>query len=137
MMKTWILEARFSAAHFYAQEKWTREQNLQTFGRCFTPYGHGHNYRVQAEWRIETQTEMENLRAIFLSVVDAFDHRHLNFDFPEFHQQIPTTEVLAQVLAERLRGATPIPLLRLLLFEDLDIGACWEAHNSQPNSSNL
>ncbi|MFN8791233.1 MAG: 6-pyruvoyl trahydropterin synthase family protein [Bdellovibrionales bacterium] len=126
MTKTWILEARFSAAHFYAQEKWTPEQNEQTFGRCCTPYGHGHNYRVQAEWKIERDHDLETLRASFLKIVDQFDHRHLNFDFKEFQDQVPTTEVIAQVLAQKLQRGTFVPLSRLVLYEDQDIGAIWE-----------
>ena len=34
----------FSSAHRYFQKKFSEEKNKEVFGRCYTKYGHGHNY---------------------------------------------------------------------------------------------
>ena len=36
----------FSAAHRYWRDDWSREQNERVFGKCTSPYGHGHNYTL-------------------------------------------------------------------------------------------
>ena len=38
---------RFCAAHRYHRTEWSEERNLEVFGRCASPHGHGHNYRLE------------------------------------------------------------------------------------------
>jgi 6-pyruvoyltetrahydropterin/6-carboxytetrahydropterin synthase len=122
-VKTIILEAEFSAAHFYYQPKWTDEKNHEEFGRCFTKYGHGHNYKLRAEWAQVLDSEITDLKKHLNSVVSVLDHEHLNFTIPEFKNKIPTTEVILEYLESKLRQGTSYKLVNLELFETPEIGA--------------
>jgi 6-pyruvoyltetrahydropterin/6-carboxytetrahydropterin synthase len=80
----------FSTAHFYAQRLFSEEDNRRHFGACFTPYGHGHNYVLEAfvEGPILAETglvlNLTDLDRVLASVVAPLDHHHVNFDVPEF-----------------------------------------------------
>ena len=123
-MKTVILEKEFSAAHFYNQPQWTPQKNQEEFGRCYTEYGHGHNYRLRAEFLETSDLALEDFRKILNSVVSVIDHEHLNFVVPEFQNKIPTTEVILEYISEKLKKKMgPKSLVNLELFETHDIGA--------------
>lgn len=122
-MRTIVLEAEFSSAHFYYQPKWSKEKNAAEFGRCFTEYGHGHNYRLLCEWADVSENEIPDLRKQLCAVVSKVDHEHLNFVIPEFKNKIPTTEVMLQYFEEKLAAAIPKKLMNLELFETPEIGA--------------
>src|SRR5690606_24027130 len=125
----WILEARFSAAHFYRQPQWTEEKNKEEFGRCFTPYGHGHNYRLLAEWKNVPDSMLSKLRQQLDEVVRRLDHEHLNFVIPEFETTVPTTENICAYLKNQIEREIPYPLVKLELYEEHDIGAAWETNS--------
>lgn len=116
-------EARFSSAHLYHQPLWSEEKNREEFGRCFTPHGHGHNYRAELEVDAGLPVdELQKLRADFLAECDRLDHRHLNFDLEEYKDRIPTTEVIAQSLWSRLAAkGWGLSLRRLRLDESDDL----------------
>lgn len=124
-MKTIALEARFSAAHFYHQPEWSPKKNLETFGRCFTEYGHGHNYKAIAEWREVPEAAYLELREQFNQIISKLDHEHLNFVIPEFKTKVPTTENICEYLVLKIKGKISYPLLKLELYEDIDIGSCY------------
>ena len=106
----------FSTAHFYRQDQLSDSENLKTFGACFTPHGHGHNYRLEVLLEgvpslvsgllIERSAFDTHLR----EAVQTLDHHHANFDVPEFRERtdgtptlIPTTENLCLYLVGRLQ----------------------------------
>ena len=41
----------FSAAHRYWNAEWSAEHNWEVFGKCTSPYGHGHNYVLEVDRR--------------------------------------------------------------------------------------
>ncbi len=107
---------RFNAAHRYFRPEWPEEQNDQVFGLCAREHGHGHSYEcvVTVEGQLPRDTSMvmqlEELDAILREeVVDRFDHRHLNYDVPEFAfgKQIPTAEALAVYAWDRIASRLP------------------------------
>lgn len=128
-----VLEAQFSSAHFYVQPAWSEEKNKNEFGRCYTPYGHGHNYRALAEWEIsptalssdEILELREKIQKAWYEIISELDHEHLNFVIPEFRNQVPTTENICQHLVEKIKSRIQENLLRLDLYEMDDIGAAW------------
>ncbi len=122
MKKTLVLEADFNSAHFYNQPQWSEKKNQEVFGRCFTKYGHGHNYKVRVEWDADP-SQLLNMRNHLNDVIHVLDHEHLNFVIPEFQSQIPTTEVIVQYLEKKLKEKTSAPLLNIELFETPTIGA--------------
>ncbi|MES3038418.1 MAG: 6-carboxytetrahydropterin synthase [Bdellovibrionota bacterium] len=103
----------FSSAHFYAQPKWSAEKNLQEFGKCFTPMGHGHNYVLE----IDCEANAEAIKAQAKKVVETLDHQHLNFVIPEFKDVVPTTENIAIYISKKIKEPLPAATFTLRLFE--------------------
>jgi len=121
MTKLRILTEDFSAAHFYQQKQWPPEVNAAHFGKCFTPYGHGHNYRLEVAFAF-SETPLPELQAQVKGVTDLLDHQHLNFVIPEFQDEIPTTENIALYLLKKLQercARERISYIRLFETNDL------------------
>jgi len=109
--------ATFSASHFYWNEKWTAAENEQVFGRCANRNGHGHNYTLEVTVAGEPDAvtgfvvDLKWLKAVMeREVLEAWDHRHLNLETPEFAATasgavIPTTENIAIAAWRRLEPA--------------------------------
>jgi 6-pyruvoyltetrahydropterin/6-carboxytetrahydropterin synthase len=121
--------AEFSAAHFYHNPQWTEEENQRVFGRCANRNGHGHNYTLEITVAGEVDAltgfviDLKVLKEILdRSVLDDFDHRHLNIEVPEFASRIPTTENIAVVIWQRLAPHLhPVRLHRVRLYELPDL----------------
>jgi 6-pyruvoyltetrahydropterin/6-carboxytetrahydropterin synthase len=98
----------FAATHKLWNERFAPQQNLETFGKCANPTGHGHNYIVEVTIRSAAATPTLQIGA-FERVVDehlmqVVDHKNLNLDVPAFQQQTPTVENIAVFAWERLAG---------------------------------
>jgi 6-pyruvoyltetrahydropterin/6-carboxytetrahydropterin synthase len=94
----------FAAAHRLHCPEYDDEKNLEVFGHCNNPNGHGHNYRLQVEVskklesdQTKTFTLADLERIVDEQVVKRFDHTHLNLDNPEFASLNPSVEHIAQV----------------------------------------
>ncbi len=92
---------RFSASHRLHNEALSAEENSRVFGKCNSPYGHGHNYIVEVTVRgsVDPATgfvmDLGLLdRAVEQEVLERFDHTYLNLDVPDFRGKVPTTENL-------------------------------------------
>ncbi|MGZ3746798.1 MAG: 6-carboxytetrahydropterin synthase [Pseudobdellovibrionaceae bacterium] len=121
MTKTLIVTSLFSAAHLYHQKKWSPQENQAHFGKCFTAYGHGHNYRLEVGFQAP-QSSPEKLRELVKAVTDRLDHQHLNFMIPEFKDLVPTTENIAKYLLKKLHEGCPkerISYIKLFEMDDL------------------
>jgi 6-pyruvoyltetrahydropterin/6-carboxytetrahydropterin synthase len=117
----------FECLHRYEIPDWTLEKNRAEFGACFTPYGHGHSYKMEVwvEGEIQPETGMvinlKDLDGYLKAVVALVDKKHLNFEVPEFSNHVPTTENLAQFLFAKLElslSASPARLIKVRLFEN-------------------
>ena len=104
-------KADFSAAHYYWNEAWSPEENARVFGKCANRNGHGHNYTLEVTVQGEVDpvsgfvVDLKALKEIIeREVVQAYDHRHLNLEVPEFQHTIPTTENIAIAIWTRLEG---------------------------------
>lgn len=94
----------FSAAHRLHNPELSQQQNAEVFGKCNNPAGHGHNYELEvtvrgavgADGRVITVAELE--RIVHQTVIERFDHKHLNQQTAEFADTIPTVENLARVI---------------------------------------
>ncbi|HEX8523642.1 MAG TPA: 6-carboxytetrahydropterin synthase [Tepidisphaeraceae bacterium] len=99
----------FSASHRLHSAQLSDEENLQCFGKCNNPQGHGHNYEVEVTLRASdaNPTLLKCLpsfeRTVAETVIDAFDHRNLNVEVPEFRELIPTVENIAMVIYRMLK----------------------------------
>lgn len=121
-------EISFSAAHRYFNPKWSSTENQKTFGPCANPQGHGHDYRLIVEIKIDEsqviEAEIPRLHQSLTRLREEVDHRHLN-DFAEFQPggRIPTTENLALFLWQKLKTIDPqLQISELSLFERPDLG---------------
>jgi 6-pyruvoyltetrahydropterin/6-carboxytetrahydropterin synthase len=115
---------RFSCAHFYQQPLWTAQQNQQEFGRCYSKYGHGHDYVL----RVQIQAEAKQLQVLgpqldraLTKIKNELDHRHLNFDFTEFQNVVPTTENISAAIVRRLSPEFTASLSLVQLHETPEI----------------
>lgn len=101
----------FAAAHRLHAPHLSDEENRATFGRCNNPSGHGHNYQVEPCVAIEpgagfTLADLERITDD--TVIDPFDHTHLNEDTEAFRTGSglnPSVENIARVFFERLGPA--------------------------------
>ncbi|AKA35861.1 6-pyruvoyl trahydropterin synthase family protein [Flagellimonas lutaonensis] len=103
-------KAHFNAAHRLYRPDWTFEKNQEVFGRCNNPNYHGHNYEliVSVTGEIDQETgyvmDMKKLKDLIKAhVEEAFDHKNLNEDVPEFKNLNPTAENIAVVIFDKLR----------------------------------
>ena len=105
---------RFAASHRLHSSQLSSELNWKLYGKCNNPYGHGHNYalHVSVSGNIDEATgriiDLGALdRYVHERVIGAFDHKDMNADVEDFKATVPTTENLAAVIVERLRGEWP------------------------------
>ncbi len=117
---TLICEYHFSSAHLYEQKNWSTKKNQSVFGKCYSDYGHGHNYRLELEIDIgcDNTLAIRNLlsKAVHL-VLDRIDHQHLNYTIPEFKETVPTTENISLYLRDQIQIPAPYRLCFLRLYE--------------------
>ena len=114
----------FAASHRLHSPALSDEENLELFGKCNNPAGHGHNYvlEVTVAGVPDPVTGMlTDLGAVDevvrREVVDRYDHKNLNEDLPEFEGKTTTSEVVAAQIFSTLKGKVPGQLARIRLHE--------------------
>ena len=118
-------KAHFNAAHRLHVASWTKEKNLQVFGRCWSPNYHGHNYEMEVKITGEVDPvtgmviDLKILKDLIKEhVEDHLDHKNLNVDIPEFSDLNPTAENICIVIYDILRKHINKKLeLKVRLFE--------------------
>lgn len=103
-------KAHFNAAHRLYRKDWSDEKNESIFGKCNNPNYHGHNNEliVSVTGKIDPETgfviDMKVLKDLIKSQIEnAFDHKNLNIELPEFKELNPTAENIAVVIWNKLR----------------------------------
>ena len=103
-------KAHFNAAHRLYRKDWSFEKNVAVFGLCNNPNFHGHNYELIASvtGEIDPETgyviDIKTLKDIIkFEVEDAFDHKNLNVEVPEFKDLNPTAENIAVVIYNKIK----------------------------------
>jgi len=124
---------RFAASHRLHQKALPDEDNRRIYGKCNNPFGHGHNYvldvsveggRDPKTGRVVDPRVLDGL--VWTEVLAPLDRKNLNAQAPEFAdgETPPTSERLAEVIANRLRRAWEMkfpengPQLRKVLLEE-------------------
>jgi 6-pyruvoyltetrahydropterin/6-carboxytetrahydropterin synthase len=118
-------KAHFNAAHRLYRKDWSNDKNEKIFGLCNNPNFHGHNYEliVSVTGEIDKETgyviDMKVLKDIIKSEVeDAFDHKNLNIEVPEFQELNPTAENIVVVIYNKLKPKLSKKLdLEVTLYE--------------------
>jgi 6-pyruvoyltetrahydropterin/6-carboxytetrahydropterin synthase len=120
----------FAAAHKLWNEKFSEKQNIEVFGRCANPAGHGHNYIVEVTVKYPACGELarpEHVEGVesagqsfktgeFEKVIDqelikAVDHKNLNEDLQEFQKTTPTVENIAVFAWNKLVSQFKSPIV--------------------------
>ncbi|MDO7542070.1 MAG: 6-carboxytetrahydropterin synthase [Flavobacteriaceae bacterium] len=118
-------KAHFNAAHRLYRKDWTDKKNDSVFGKCSNPNFHGHNYEliVSVTGPIDPDTgyvmDMKILKDYIKSEVeDAFDHKNLNLEVPEFFDTIPTAENIVVVIYNKLKKILSVDQsMEVVLYE--------------------
>jgi 6-pyruvoyltetrahydropterin/6-carboxytetrahydropterin synthase len=92
----------FCASHRLFNPAFTEAQNLEVYGKCAYPNGHGHNYEIEVTvvGEPDPQTgmilDLKKLSDIIeREIIEKVDHKHLNVDVGFLKGIIPTAENLA------------------------------------------
>lgn len=125
MIVTVSRKAHFNAAHRLYRKDWSDDKNSAVFGKCSNPNFHGHNYEliVSVTGRINKETgyvmDMKILKDIIKEEIeDAFDHKNLNIEVPEFKDLNPTTENIVVITYNKIKAKLdPILDLEVVLYE--------------------
>jgi 6-pyruvoyltetrahydropterin/6-carboxytetrahydropterin synthase len=114
----------FSAAHRLHNPALTAEENQRLYGKCNNVYGHGHNYALEVTvgGEIDPRTGMvcdlaELDAAVEREVIGPMDHEHLN-ELTAFAGVVPSTELLAKHIFQRLSGALPAARVEKVRLEE-------------------
>ena len=115
---------RFAASHRLHSPALSERENERLYGKCNSPYGHGHNYAVEVTITgpLDADTGMiANLGELdpFVErhVIEPFDHTYLNEDVAEFRSVVPTTENVCREIFRRLREFPSARLERVRIEE--------------------
>tara|TARA_R110002167_G_scaffold221142_1_gene425875 strand:- start:523 stop:933 length:411 start_codon:yes stop_codon:yes gene_type:complete len=118
-------KAHFNAAHRLYRKDWSFEKNENVFGLCNNPNYHGHNYELIANvtGEIDQETgyviDVKILKDIIKAEVeDAFDHKNLNLDVPEFLDLNPTAENIVVIIYKKIKAKLDSKFdLEVVLYE--------------------
>ena len=98
----------FAAMHKLWNDDFSEKRNLEVFGKCANPAGHGHNYIVEVT--IKTPISKNGFHICdFEKIVDndlikLVDHKNLNADVSHFSKTIPTVENITVFAWNKLAG---------------------------------
>lgn len=120
----------FNAAHRLWNKDWSDEKNFEEFGICSNAHFHGHNFELIVTIKGSPDPEtgciinLKQLKAIIRKeIIDELDHKNLNLDVPWLSEVIPSIEMLAVAIWDRLNAALPngAHMHKIQL---------WETHNN-------
>jgi len=110
MTVTICRKAHFNAAHRLHNPSWSDEKNLEVFGKCNSPYYHGHNFDLEVRIKgiVDQHTgfvmDLADLGILIKEEVEErFDHKNLNEDCEEFKDLMPSTENFVKVIYDILK----------------------------------
>jgi 6-pyruvoyltetrahydropterin/6-carboxytetrahydropterin synthase len=102
----------FAASHRLYRQDLSEQENRELFGKCSNPNGHGHNYTltVNVTGPVDGTTEMiidagQLKELVEREILQDVDHKDLNRDTPWLEGRVPTTEVVAHAIFDRLDDA--------------------------------
>jgi len=128
-------KVQFQCLHKYELKNFSEQQNQETFGACYTEYGHGHTYSLVGYFNgpIDAETGMiinlKDVDDLLKSAVQPLAGKHLNFEVSEFKEAVPTTENvllwLAKDLQKKVKSFPSVTLSRLRLYETDNLWVDW------------
>ena len=118
----------FAATHKLWNKQFSEKRNLQIFGKCANPSGHGHNYIAEVTVKIPTDKNDFHISE-FQAVVDKefiklVDHKNLNIDVADFAEVNPTVENIAVFAWNRLNNKFNKAILHCVTVWETDKTYC-------------
>ena len=99
----------FSASHICRNPELSDERNRELYGAEANPHGHGHNYLIEVTVAGSPDPvsgmvmDLKELKEILnQEVMEAYDHRFLNYETQPFDRVVPTAENIARDIWLRL-----------------------------------
>ncbi len=121
----WFTEKfEFAAMHRLWNAAFDEAKNIEQFGKCANPAGHGHNYVLEVTVEKIAAPEPDDWISAFETVVEQsflalVDHKNLNVDVPGFETFNPTVENLAAFAWSKLAGQfADARLVRVTVWEN-------------------
>jgi 6-pyruvoyltetrahydropterin/6-carboxytetrahydropterin synthase len=104
----------FAASHRIYNPLLSDEENLDMFGKCSNPSGHGHNYilEVTVSGNVNSQTgyliDLKKLKKIIIEeIIEKVDHKNLNVDVDFLKNINPTSENISIAIWNQLVDKIP------------------------------
>jgi 6-pyruvoyltetrahydropterin/6-carboxytetrahydropterin synthase len=104
----------FNAAHKLSNPKWSKEKNVEVFGKCANDNWHGHNYEliVTVKGEVDADTgfvmDVKVLGELIVKYIcDELDHKNLNMDVAFLKDILPSTENVAIAIWQQLEPHLP------------------------------
>lgn len=118
----------FAATHRLWNERFSQQRNLEVFGKCANPAGHGHNYIVEVTVKApisETNFSIGDYeKVVDNEFIGILDHKNLNIDVAYFSGHNPTVENIAVFAWEKLAGRFDGALLHCVSIWETDRTCC-------------
>ena len=117
------LQMPFSAAHRLHAGELSTAENLELYGKCNNPHGHGHRYLAEAtiggdyEERSGTLFDFTRLVSGTAAALAPWQDRHLDLETGEFSDQPSTGENIVRALWPKCDRELGGRLVRLRLWE--------------------
>jgi len=94
--------------HKLWNDEFSEQHNLEVFGKCANPSGHGHNYIVEVTLQMPASRNDFGIGDFERIVNDEFiklvDHKNLNADVDQFGKTNPTVENITGLAWNQLVG---------------------------------
>lgn len=104
----------FNAAHKLFNPEWSKEKNLEVFGKCANDNWHGHNYELHVTIKGEPDVHtgfVYNAKTLGVLIkdviVEPLDHKNLNLDVPFMKDKFTSAENVAIAIWEQLEQHLP------------------------------
>ena len=98
----------FAAMHKLWNDDFSEQHNMEVFGKCANPTGHGHNYIVEVTLEMPRSRNDFKIGDFEKIVDDEFiklvDHKNLNADVEQFGETNPTVENIVSLAWNQLVG---------------------------------
>lgn len=120
------MQVPFSAVHRLQSYEYSPELNLEMYGKCNNPRGHGHLYIAEAtvggtfDQRSGTLFNFTDLQNGMRDSVAGWNNRHLDLEAAEFRKRPSTGENIVQALWAKMNPRFSERLVRLRLWETLN-----------------
>jgi 6-pyruvoyltetrahydropterin/6-carboxytetrahydropterin synthase len=118
----------FAATHTLWNNRFSNKRNLEIFGKCANPTGHGHNYIIEITVKMptgESRFRTGNFEKVVNDeLIKRVDHKNLNVDVPEFSKTNPTVENIAIFAWNRLSSRFSRAVLHCVTVWETDKTFC-------------